>query len=293
MIPAWLHTLYPFTSRAMRLPPSDNDANVLHYVDEGEGEVILCLHGNPTWSFFYRNVIKEFRQSHRVIALDHLGCGASSKPQTGFDYRLAGHIDNLEHFIATLGLKNITLVLHDWGGAIGMGWAVRHPDAVKRIILLNTAAFRSVDIPKRIAVCKTPGIGEAMIRRFNAFARAALVMATAKSLAPAIKKGLLWPYDSYANRIAIARFVQDIPLREGDASYATLADIEAKLPTLRCPKLVLWGLRDFCFHKGFLQEWQRFYPDAQVETFADAGHYVLEDAPDAVHAAMARFLAHA
>ena len=130
--------LYPFESNFLEL----EDGLKMHYIDEGEGEVLLMLHGNPTWSFYYRNLIQSFQKKYRCIAPDHIGCGLSDKPQD-YNYTLSTHIDNLEQLVNSLGLKDITLVMHDWGGSIGMGLAVRQPKLIKRLIIFNTAAFLS------------------------------------------------------------------------------------------------------------------------------------------------------
>lgn len=200
--------LYPFESRFLKV-----DKNLdMHYVDEGSGEAVAMLHGNPTWSFYYRNMISALRGGYRAVAFDHVGCGMSDKPQD-YDYTLARHVENFETLVEKLGLRDITLVMHDWGGAIAMGYATRHPQNVKRLVVLNTAAFRMDFIPFRINICRIPVFGDIAIRGFNAFAGAAVYMAVEKPerMTPEVKKGYLAPYDSYENRVATLRFVQDIP----------------------------------------------------------------------------------
>lgn len=248
----------------------------LHYVDEGSGDPVLFLHGNPTWSFYYRNLIKEFSKEYRCIAPDHIGCGLSSKPQD-YKYELDNHIRNIESLVEKLDLKNIRLVVHDWGGAIGMGLATRHPDRIKAIVFLNTAAFKSLRIPLRIAVCKIPVFGEWLVRTFNAFAYPATFMASSKGLEKNVKDGFLFPYDSYENRIATARFVKDIPLGKNHPSYKTLSDIEDGLKKLDMPKLFIWGAKDFCFNLHFLRKWREFFPEAKYLVYEKANHYVIED----------------
>ena len=163
--------LYPFTSHFIEV-----DGHRLHYLDEGprDAPVWLCLHGNPTWSFYWRSMILAFRDRYRMIALDHLGCGLSDKPQD-WPYRLDGHIRNVQAFATALDLRGITLAVHDWGGAIGCGFAVREPDRVARLVITNTAAFPSPRIPLRIAVCRIPGFGALAVRGLNGFARAAII----------------------------------------------------------------------------------------------------------------------
>ena len=204
--PDWLNKLYPFTSHFFQL----KDNLSLHYLDEGKGDPILMLHGNPTWSFYYRNLVAEFSKSHRVIVPDHIGCGFSDKPQD-YEYTLKQHIDNLEKLVLELKLKNFIMVAHDWGGAIGFGLIERHPERVKKIILLNTAAYTSDVIAFQINMCRIPVLAEQVIRRLNGFALTATYMAVAKKMSPEIRKGYLFPADSYKNRIATAKFVADIP----------------------------------------------------------------------------------
>ena len=143
-----------------------------HYVDEGTGPVVLFVHGNPTWSFAWRNLLKDLSRDHRVIAVDHVGCGKSDKPQD-YDYVLENHVANLTRLVDELDLRDITLVGHDWGGCIGMGAAGRRAERFRRFILMNTAAFRSKRIPLRIAVCRIPVLGKIAVRGFNAFAGSA------------------------------------------------------------------------------------------------------------------------
>ncbi len=285
MAEAW-RELYPFRSHFL-----DVHGHALHYVDEGAGAPMLLVHGNPTWSFYWREMVKQFSTSMRVVAPDHIGCGLSDKPQD-WSYRLADHIANLEHLVLSLDLHDITLGVHDWGGAIGMGVAVRHPERFRRFVVFNTAAFRAPTIPLRIAACRIPGVGAFAVRGLNGFAGAATVMATEHGLKGAIKQGYLAPYDSWANRVAVHRFVQDIPMQAGHPSWDTLAAIEAGLPSLvGKPMTLIWGERDWCFTPAFRAEWQRRFPAAEVHPLADAGHYVVEDASDRVVGLVRDFLA--
>jgi pimeloyl-ACP methyl ester carboxylesterase len=279
---------YPFASHFLPVGP-----HKLHYLDEGpalgvgsdsSGETLVCVHGNPTWSFYWRHLATAFRGRHRVVVPDHVGCGLSDKPQD-YEYRLAQHVANLRQLIERLDLRNITLLAHDWGGAIGMGAAVADPSRFARIVLFNTAAFRSTRIPLRIAACRTPVVGAWGVRGLNLFARAALSMATAKPqrLTKRVRNGYLAPYDSYAHRVAIQRFVEDIPLKPSHPSYATLQSIEEGLPKLAAlPKMFVWGMQDWCFTPHFLERFLEFYPDAEAHRFADCGHYVVEDAHERI-----------
>ena len=251
----------------------------MHYVDTaGTGPVVVLLHGNPSWSFLWRDLIKSLSASgFRCIAPDHLGMGLSDKPARYFG--LADRIRHVETLLDTLGVKRFDLCVHDWGGAIGCGLAGRRPDAVGKLVVTNTAAFRSADIPFRISVCKWPVFGPFIVRAFNAFAGPAAWMSVTKPLSPAVKRGFLLPYDSFANRRAVANCVRDIPLRRGHPTYAELAEVDENLAKLADkPMYIGWGGRDFCFNDRFLAVWTRRFPKARVHRVADAGHYVLEDA---------------
>jgi pimeloyl-ACP methyl ester carboxylesterase len=286
VIPQYLKHEYPFKSMTFNL---DNQYR-MNYVDEGQGDPIVMLHGNPTWSFYYRNLVKGLKDKYRVIVPDHIGCGLSDKPQE-YSYKLKNHIDNVEKLLDHLGISSFHLIVHDWGGAIGMGLATRYPERVKSITLLNTAAFTDSRIPTRINICKIPVVGERLVRHFNGFAWPATFMAVEKPLPTEVKKGYLLPYNNYKNRIATAKFVQDIPMSQKHESYPTLLEIEKRLNLLQCPKLIMWGAKDFCFNMHFYERWKKFYPDAKSVVFEDAGHYVLEDKKDETLDHIKKFLA--
>jgi haloalkane dehalogenase len=278
---------YPFEPRFL-----DVDGGALHYIDEGprDGEVLLFLHGNPTWSFLWRNLIRALSKHYRCIAPDHIGCGLSDKPQD-WNYRLAQHVDNVERLVKHLGVERLTLVVHDWGGAIGFGLAERAPARIARAVVMNTAAFTGLRAPLRIRACRIPGFGAVAVRGFNAFARAATFMATERGLSPLARTGLLAPYSNWAERIATLRFVEDIPLSKTHPSHATLLRIEQGLSSLRAvPMCFIWGERDWCFTPEFRREWERRFPEAESHKFAQAGHWVTEDAPTEVLALVESFL---
>ncbi len=263
-----------------------------HFVDAGTGEPILCVHGNPTWSFYWRAIIEAFRDQRRVVAVDHVGCGLSDKPQR-YSYCLEQHIENLCRLIEELDLKNITLVVHDWGGPIGVGAAVRLPKRFSRIVLTNTACFPPPFIPWRILACRIPVLGTLMMRGANVFSRAATKMATTRrgGLEESAWRGLLAPYDNWHNRVGIDRFVFDIPLSRRNKSWQLLKQLECELPKLSDkPCLMMWGMRDWCFRPECLRQLQRLLPNAKSIEFADAGHYLMEDAARGVVDALAAFM---
>jgi len=250
----------------------------MSYVDEGEGPTVVMVHGNPSWSYLYRNLITTLHKKYRCIVPDHIGCGLSDKP-LDYPYRLQNHIDNLEQLLDHLQVERCVLVVHDWGGAIGMGWAGRHPERIDGLVVLNTAAFFLPRIPFRISLCRWPFVGALLVRGLNAFARPAVSMAVTKKMDGRVAAGFLAPYNSWANRVAVHRFVQDIPMRENHPSWQTLAGVEASLKELvDKPMLICWGGRDFCFNRQFYDQWRQRFPAARACYFSDAGHYVLEDA---------------
>ncbi|MDJ0622570.1 MAG: alpha/beta fold hydrolase [Desulfocapsaceae bacterium] len=252
----------------------------------------MLVHGNPTWSFFYRKIILSLRSQYRVIALDNIGCGLSDKPQN-YLYTLESHISNLTAFLKKLDIKKCSLILHDWGGAIGMGYAGSYPETIEKIVVLNTAAFRSQALPKRIAVCRIPFIGKLLVRGLNGFARAATFMAVTKPLNVLTKKYYLMPYNSWKNRIAIHEFVKDIPLNKTHRSYDKLVEVEESLLRIRelqKPLLILWGGNDFCFTKEFFDEWCWRFPEAESHYYSNCGHYLLEDCFSEVDQNIQRFL---
>ena len=267
----------------------------MSYLDEGEdcGIPTLFLHGNPTWSYFYRNVISKLRETGRCIVPDHIGCGLSDKPNSDdFSYRLQDHANHVLELLDALRIKEINLVVHDWGGAIGMTALAERPDRVRKIVLLNTASFLSQDVPKRILFCRLPIIGEFFVRALNGFARPATWMATSNGLSKIVKKGFLYPYNNWKNRVAIWNFVKDIPYEKRHPTRPTLQFTEDQLKLFSSkPAIACWGMKDFCFHEGFLQRWQKFWPQLQVYPFPNAGHYILEDELDGVMSKMVPFLA--
>lgn len=284
--------LFPFARRYV-----DRGGGIrMHYVDEGAGPPVLMVHGNPTWSFYYRNLIMALRATHRCLAPDHVGMGLSDKPaDSAYAYTLAQRVADLSLFINFTNIKqSLTLVVHDWGGMIGMAWAAQHPDRVAKLVVLNTGAFPlppSKPFPWQLRLTRTP-LGTLLVRGFNLFAWTATFAAMTRHAMPeAVRDAYVAPYADWHTRIATLRFVQDIPLRAGDPGFDIVAATAEKLPALADkPLLIAWGGKDFVFDDHFLAEWRRRMPHAQVHYFADAGHYVLEDAADEVVPLIAGFL---
>ncbi|MFM7282114.1 MAG: alpha/beta fold hydrolase [Planctomycetia bacterium] len=268
-------------------------AGRMHFLDAGprNAPVLLCVHGNPSSSFLFRSLVEEFSREVRVVAPDHLGCGRSEKP-LDWSYRHVDHIENLERLVVSLDLSNITLVMHDWGGAIGIGMARRQPQRIARLVATNTAAFRSTRMPLRIRACRAPLIGPFLVTQFNAFAGLAVHLAVERRLDPATKAAYLAPFDTPAHRIAVRRFVEDIPMSPAHPSWEELCAIENSLANFRDrPVCLIWGERDWCFTPHFRRDWMRHFPHASVHPIEHAGHWVYEDAPEEVQGHLRAFLA--
>ena len=283
-----LGLLFPFSQHF-----HDHGGVFQHYLDEGSSTASPCLllHGNPTWSFAWRRLIAPLAKQHRVVAPDHVGCGLSDKPFR-YPYGLERHIANLERLVLALKLERLTLILHDWGGAIGMGFARRHPELVARIVFLNTSVFLGGDLPRRIALCRLPGLGELIVCALNGFALAATRMTTVRPLPPEVRNGYLFPYREAAERIALLRFVQDIPRKPRDPSYAELEAIDVALDGFRDRAVCLiWGERDWCFTPAFRRIFEVRLPQAESHPLENAGHYVFEDEPEEVAETLLAFLA--
>lgn len=279
-----MSSLIPFSSHYL-------DLNGLryHYLDEGNGEPVVMLHGNPTWSFYYRNLVSSLKDDFRTIVPDHIGCGLSDKPADSlYSYTLKQRVDDLERLLEHLDIRdNITLVLHDWGGMIGMAYASRYPDRIKRLVILNTSAFHlpeSKKFPLALKICRETQFGAFLVQGLNAFAVIASLIGCKRNPMPAnLRKAYCSPYDSWLNRIATLRFVQDIPLKPGDQSFELVSKVQEGLHRFKdVPMLICWGEKDFVFDHHFRKEWERRFPQAEVHSFSDAGHYILEDAGDEV-----------
>lgn len=284
--PLW-KTEYDFQTRQI-----DVDGHRMHLVDHGDGSPVVFVHGNPTWSFYYRRLIRMLPDGLRAIAPDHIGCGLSDKPQ-GYEYTLDSHIENLCALIDSLQLKDMSFVAHDWGGAIAMGCAAKMADRVRSITLLNTAAFPPPYFPLRIRACRLPILGAFAMRGLNLFSRAALSMAMSRSkLNKVARAGLIAPYDSWHNRVAVNAFVRDIPANDRHPTWKRLSEIESSLPDFcETPVQLIWGMKDWCFNEVCLQRFMDVWPHASVLKLNDVGHYVCEDALEDDLSAVIEFLA--
>jgi pimeloyl-ACP methyl ester carboxylesterase len=289
---------YPFTPKSFVQPNGLSQS----YLDEGSGDPIVMLHGNPSWSYYWRKLVLGLRDRYRCIVPDHIGMGLSDKPDDDgpaatahYNYTLQSRIDDLERLLDSLQLgDNITLAVHDWGGMIGFGWALAHTARVKRLVVLNTSSFplpAAKAMPWQLRLGRDSLLGAGLIRGFNAFADGATRFGVTKKMSPAVRDAYNAPYDSWANRISTLRFVQDIPLSAKDRAWPLVESAGQRLPSYaNRPVFIGWGLQDFVFDKHFLEGFQRALPNAEQHVFADAGHYVLEDKAEVVVPAIRAFL---
>ncbi|MGH8076745.1 MAG: alpha/beta fold hydrolase [Lysobacter sp.] len=290
---------YPFSPQRFDVRPGI----AMSYLDEGprDGEVVVMLHGNPSWSYYWRKLVLGLRDRYRCIVPDHIGMGLSDKPDDNpasdphYTYTLQSRVDDIEKLLQHLGITGpVTLAVHDWGGGIGFGWGLKHSDQIQRLVITNTGAFplpSAKPLPRRLQLGRDSALGTALIRGLNAFAGGAARMGVVKPMPREVRRAYLAPYDSWAHRIATSRFVQDIPLGEGDAAWPLVQAMGRKLHEYADrPAFIGWGLRDFVFDKHFLAGFTEALPHALVRAFEDAGHYVLEDKAEVLVPAIRDFL---
>ncbi len=282
---------FPFRSRFHSV-----DGVRLAYVEQGKGEPIVLLHGNPTWGYLYRKFIPPLARRNRVIVPDHMGFGRSDKPLDPSRYRLARHISNLESLLLKLDVRNATLVLQDWGGPIGLGFAVQHPDRIKRLVLLNTWAWvipEGTRIHPLLEQFRTPGLGEALVQGLNLFVEGFLPAGIYKKehVTAALMQAYRAPFPDWNSRVGVLAFPRDIVVGNDHPSAPTMHEISQKLPALEVPVLLVWAMQDPAFPPGMIRVWQKIYPHAEVHTLDHAGHYLQEDEPETIVALIQEFLA--
>lgn len=283
--PGWLdRTEYPFESNYLDLEPGR-----LHYVDEGEGRPILLLHGNPTWSFLYRTVIRDLSEEFRCVAPDYFGFGLSEKPRH-WSYRPEDHARVIEEFVSELGLEDVTLVVHDWGGPIGLSYAESHPENVHSLVITNTWCWPVDDrLRYRVWSALVGGpVGRYLGKRYNLYADRVLPMGFAdrSRLTGRVKRHYTEPLANPDDRKGTWTFA-----REMTGSSAWLADLwDRRAAIAGTPALLCWGMRDRAYGIDVLRTWQGLYPDAHTVEFADAGHYVAEEKGPQLAAEIRRFL---
>ena len=275
---------YPFPTRHWEL-----SAGRMHYVDEGDGPPVVMVHGNPTWSFLYRRLITRLAPRFRCVAPDHIGFGLSDKP-ADWTYRPAEHARNLAALVDGLGLRDVTLVVQDWGGPIGLSYAIERPENVAGLVVMNTWMWPVDDDWYYRAYGRLVGgpLGRFLTRRFNVFARVVMRRSygNGRLLTPAVHEHYLRPLGSPADRTGCALLPGEVLgstdwLRSLWERRSVLADL---------PALIVWGMKDIAFRTKELDRWVDALPEAEVISLPGVGHYVQEEAPVELGDAVERFL---
>jgi cis-3-alkyl-4-acyloxetan-2-one decarboxylase len=278
------HGSFPFEARFV----SVGDTR-LHYVDEGspDAQTTLFVHGNPTWSYLWRRPIAELAgDARRCVAFDHMGFGRSDKPPYLSAYTLQVHIDNAVKFVDALDLDDITLVVHDWGGPVGLGAFVQRRERFREIVLLNTWAWELPSfLPPFLREFRTAGLGEILALGGNLFVESIPGGMAQRDVDPLMMEAYRAPFPDYWSRAATLAFQREIPLTERDPSAPLLRRIHDELEQLDIPVRIVWGMRDRVFQPMFLDQWLEIFPKAEVTRIPGAAHFVPEDAPDELIAA--------
>jgi cis-3-alkyl-4-acyloxetan-2-one decarboxylase len=267
----------------------------LHPVD-AKGTLVF-VHGNPSSKFLFRHLIDAAAKNYRCIAMDHIGMGDSDKPDAGaYDFHFEQRVDDMERFLAAREVQGkITLVVHDWGGVIGLRYAQRHPERIARLLIMNTAAFPLIagkKLPKEIAFVRNTWLGGLLCKYANAFQRGAVWKGVVRKLAPEVAKGYLSAHPNAHDCEAILRFVRDIPLQSTERGHDKLVSLAQFLPSLaHLPIQLQWGLRDFVFDADYLAEFRRYFPGAECFAYENAGHWLTEDAHAEMLPRFVQFLA--
>jgi haloalkane dehalogenase len=275
----WIPTdLYPFESRF-----ADVDGARVHYIDEGDGPPLLMLHGNPTWSFLYREMVKGVRDRFRCVAVDHPGFGLS-RPGPGYRFTPAEHAAVLEQLVLQLDLRDVTMMVQDWGGPIGFAVATRQPERFSRFVIANTWAWPKSDPPTQLFSRLLGGpIGRRLILNRNVFVERILPGGVKRRTLPdAVMDAYRGPFPTPASRVPVAVFPREIL-----GSRPFLAEVEAGLERLRDrPALIVWPTGDPAFREPERRRWEQLFPHHRTVLVEGAGHYVQEDAPEEIVAAI-------
>ena len=275
---------YPFESHFLKL-----EMGRLHYIDEGEGSPIVMVHGTPTWSFEYRHLIKGLSNRYRCLAMDHIGFGLSDKP-SDWSYLPEAHARNVEALMESLGLEDITLVVNDFGGPIGLSYAIRHPDKVKQLVIMNSWMWSLKDEPRFKWASRFLGgpVGRLLYRQMNFSPRVLMKMIVGdKSKLP---KHI---HDHYLKALPTPRerkgtwvFAKEL-VASGDW-YDSLWSERGGIDYM--PTLVIWGMKDSTFTQRELERWESFLTNARVIQLDDVGHFVAEEMGDALPPVIGEFL---
>ena len=286
MTPEWLNSnQYPFAPKYLSLPNAQ-----MHYIDEGSGEVILFVHGTPSWSYEFRDAIRILSRNYRCIAMDHIGFGLSDKP-ADYSYTLYKHKENLMSLIAHLQLSQFNLLVHDFGGPIGLSVATSMPEKINKIIMANTWCFSVADEPefKRMKAILGSPLLPFLYRNFNFSARYIIPAAFGERtrLTPEIHAQYMKPFAKRSSRNGTIGFAKSL-LKD----QAWFENVYRQIGVLvNKPALLLWGLKDNFITEKYLHRMQEIFPNAEVVQYADAGHFVFEEKGSVAAVAIERFLA--
>ncbi len=261
----------------------------MHYVDEGVGEPILCLHGMPTWSYLYRKFIKVLSKTNRVVAPDAMGFGKSDVPQNK-NYVMQEHIDNLKELVLNLNLKDITLIVQDWGGPIGFGLAVNYPEKIKRLIIMNT----SIGVMKEgrkpwYAPLEEKGIYKQFIMNISGLIKGGIY--NKDKITDSMIEAYKAPFPSEKYYIGAFVWPKDIPVGESHPSASIMKFVRNNLERLEeQKKILIWGVKDPIFPEKLISWWNKIYPGIETHKIKNASHFLQEDAPKQIIDIIKQFL---
>ena len=285
--PDWVSDdLYPFESRCFATPSGHR----MHFVDEGEGDSIVFVHGNPTWSFEFRHLIRELRSEFRCVAPDHIGFGLSSRSDRREDHHPESHANRFAALLNHLDLRDLTLFMTDWGGPIGLDFARKHPDRVRRIVIANTWCWPVADDLhfKSFSYLMSSWIGQYLMKRHNIFVNKVMPKAVGDRnvLTPEIMAHYRDAQSSPDARSASAALPGCIvgasewlgSIWRGRAAFAAR------------PALIIWGIRDIAFRRKELDRWTAELSDFELHEFEDCGHFLAEEAPERLVATLRAFM---
>ena len=284
-----LRDAYPFESRFLETPHGR-----MHYVDEGRGDPVLCLHGNPTWSFLYRRFVDGLSGSARVVAPDLIGFGLSEKLARPEDYSIEGHIDDVSALVEALDLRDLTLVVQDWGGPIGLGVALRHPGRIRALVAMNTIGFvpEGRGLPLALRVLRVPGVGEQLVQGMGLFNRVFVPAAIGRPerRSEVVRVAYSQVQGNWYERAGTLAFPRLLPVDADDPVVALLEREDRWLRSFDGPALLVWGMRDPYFDAAILAQWRERLPHASVIEIDDASHFLQEDAPEVIVPHLVEFL---
>lgn len=255
-----------------------NFDNELHYLDSdpqsNTDTAIVCLHGNPSWSWYYRSLFQQ-KWPWRVISIDHLGMGLSSKVDKHIS--IEEHAKNVADLLSHLKISNVHFVVHDWGGVIAILTSINYPIKVKSIVGMNTAFFNKKSIPWRILAVARFAWSKFLNKKVGMFSFAAPYMSTNLPLSSSVRNAYIYPYLFEDERQGVLNFLNEIPWDKNSLNGKLLDRCENFIKKLDVPMKAIWGLKDFCFDESYLDYWKNICPQLEMVKLFNAGHWCLED----------------